>query len=103
MTGGDSECPTCNCTATRRLIPSCGMHYGFRQPVSLCYRSHPPNPSKDRLTPSKTTMRCLFLGSRRAERTASGERVKRVDPQAPRKVQLLESRRAYGVKNKITR
>ena len=26
---------TSNCRATRRLIPSCGVNYGFRQPLSL--------------------------------------------------------------------
>ena len=41
--------------------PSCGVNDGLRQPLSLYYRSHPSNPSKDRLTPSKTTIRCLFL------------------------------------------
>jgi len=26
---------TSNCAATRRLIPSCGVNYGLRQPLSL--------------------------------------------------------------------
>src|SRR6266702_4112840 len=56
---------TYSCTATRRLILSYGVYDGLRQPLSLDYRSHPSNPSKDRLTPSKTTMRCLFLALRR--------------------------------------
>jgi hypothetical protein len=51
---------TYNCTATRRLIPSCGVYDGLRQPLSLYYRSWLPNPSKGRLTPSKTPMRRLF-------------------------------------------
>ena len=56
---------TSNCTATRRLSPSYGVYHGWRQPLSLYYRSHPSNPSKDCQTPSKTTMRCLFLALRR--------------------------------------
>ena len=72
-TRGDSSPPaTCraghqtyNCTSTRRLIPSCGVYDGLRQPLSLYYRSWPSNPSKDCQTPSKTTIRCLFLALHR--------------------------------------
>src|SRR5215831_4840916 len=56
---------TSNCTATRRLSRSCSVYDGLRQPLSLYYRSWPSNPSKDCQTPSKTTMRCLFLALRR--------------------------------------
>ena len=56
---------TSNYTATRRLSHSYRVYHGWRQPLSLYYRSHPSNPSKDCQTPSKTTMRCLFLALRR--------------------------------------
>ena len=52
---------TYNCTATSRLTPSCGVNYGLWQPLSLYYRSHLSNPSKDCLTPSKTAIQGLFL------------------------------------------
>jgi hypothetical protein len=54
-------CRTSNYPATRRLTPSCGVNDGLRQPLSLYYRSRLSNPSKDCLTPSKTTIQYLFL------------------------------------------
>jgi hypothetical protein len=52
---------TYNYAASSRLIPSCEVHYGLRQPLSLYYRSRLSNPSKDCLTPYNTTIRRLFL------------------------------------------
>ena len=46
--------------ATSRLSPSYGVYDGWRQPLSLYYRSWLSNPRKGRLAPSKTTMQRLF-------------------------------------------
>ena len=51
---------TYNCTSTRRLILSCGVYDGWRQPLPLYYRFWQSNPSKECLPPSKNTIRRLF-------------------------------------------
>jgi hypothetical protein len=52
---------TYNCTATHHLSPSCRDVLRLSAAFVIYYRSRLFNPSKDRLTPSKTTIRCLFL------------------------------------------
>ena len=42
------------------LSRSYGVYDGWRQPLSLYYRSRLSNPRKGRLAPSKTTMQRLF-------------------------------------------
>jgi hypothetical protein len=44
---------TYNCTSTSRLTPSCGVYYGFRQPLSLCT-------ALGCITLAKTVLRCLI-------------------------------------------
>ena len=56
---------TYNCAATSRLTPSCGGILRLAAAFVTFCRSHPPNPSKDRLTPSNVSTRCLFLASGR--------------------------------------
>jgi hypothetical protein len=51
---------TIHCTATHRLIPSCRGELRLSAAFVTYYRSQLSNPSKDCLTPSKTSTRYFF-------------------------------------------